>query len=147
MSKKKNQVIIYEVERDLGNGLKMIGYPAIFDDACLEMGIEEPTARIYFSCAIYFARCAHESIDVLSKQVTLEEETDHTASLMNVMEACMAHYGVGDKNILARFFPTARAYAFKTAKAWNPRFQAWIDSAGRAYDEQTREEGAWNTTH
>lgn len=138
MSKDETQVIIYSVKRDLGNGLKMVGYPHIFDDACMEMGIEDPSARIYFSCAIYFARCAHHSIDVHTKQVTLEDETDHTASLMNIMESCMAHYGVGDKNILARFFPTVRQYAFRTAKAWNPRFQAWIDSAGRAYDEQTR---------
>lgn len=143
MSSLDNDSVVY-VERDMGNGLKAIMFPIIFGAACTELRVTEAADQLYLSCALYFCKCAHHSIDVHTKQVTLEEETDIDASLRNVLESCMAFYGVDDINRLAKFFGPCRLYAFNHQLAWNDRFQAWIDSAGRAYDEITREEKAWN---
>ena len=143
MASLDNDSVVY-VERDMGNGLKAIMSPIIFGEACVELRVTEAADQLYLSCALYFCKCAHHSIDVHEKQVTLEEETDINASLRTVLESCMAFYGVDDMNRLANFFGRCRLYAFNHSLHWNPKFQAWIDSAGRAYDEITREEKAWN---
>lgn len=144
MSKKTLEGHVVVVEQKLDNGLTAHYAPLVMGEACKEMGVLSPENQLYFSCCLYFCKCAHHSIDVHQKQVTLEEETDITGNLRHLLESCMLAYGLDDINKLDNFFPLARSYAFRKTLAWNPQFQAWIDSAGRAYNEQTREEKAWD---
>lgn len=90
-------------------------------------------------CAWYFAICAHKALIEIPDQVSLEGDTDTTVRLRVILDSVMQVYGLDDVEKLMKFMPYARQHAFKINLNWNSRFQAWLDSGGRAYDEVTRE--------
>ena len=90
-------------------------------------------------CAWYFARCAHKALIEIPDQVSLEGDTDTTVRLRTILDSIMQVYGLDDIEKLMKFMPYARQQAFKMGLTWNSRFQAWLDSGGRSYDEVTRE--------
>lgn len=147
MVKKLTEDTMVIVPLDFGQGLTAMAAPAIMEKQCREMRITDAEGMLYFSAALYFCKCAHHSIELHAKQVTLEDEVDHNARLRNVLESCMRFYGIDDIEKMMRFVNRCRLYAFNNGLLWEPRLQAWLDSAGRAYDEQTREEKAWDKSN
>jgi hypothetical protein len=98
-------------------------------------------------CAMYFARCAHLALLEIPEQVTLEEETDLTVHLRPILDNLLIVYGLVDSDDIekvVKLMPLVRRIAFMRNVAWSDRFQAWLDSAGRAYNEVTREPEALN---
>jgi hypothetical protein len=130
---------------ELGQGLKVETAPPLFYEQGKDAGITEQLDLVYFSAAYYFTRCAMESIEVYSHNAVLEDETDPTVNLRQVLETVMRLYGVIDIEKFMRFMSTIRTVAFKRGLPWNDRLQAWLDSGGYAYNEVTREESTWNT--
>lgn len=90
-------------------------------------------------CAWYFAICAHKALLEIPDQVSLEGDTDTTVRLRTILDSIMQVYGLDDIEMLMKFMPFARQHAFKCGLNWSSRFQAWLDSGGKAYNEVTRE--------
>lgn len=145
MSDNDNTVFASFVE-DEALGLKAVLIPKIFASEALEIGIHGYKYVVRFSCAWYFCRVAHEAIELLAGQAVMEDETDPTASLRQTLESILVLYGSPEINEIMNYMPECRKLAFRRKLIWNPRFQAWLDSAGRAYDTMTREESALNKT-
>lgn len=101
---------------------------------------DEEMMRSY--AAWYIATCCHLSILTLEGQVSLEGSTDVTASLRTITDNIYPTYGIKDVNEVMNLMPLCRRWAFKNGRTWNDKFQAWLDSGGRAYDEVTRDPGA-----
>lgn len=89
--------------------------------------------------AWYIAKCCHKALHEIPSQVSLEGDTDVTVNLRAIAEGCAAAYGIHDLNEVMLMMPLCRRWAFKTQRQWDDRFQAWLDSGGKAYDEVTRE--------
>lgn len=119
--------------------------PVIFWLEAQEMGLHTLDSIQHFSCAWYFCRCAHESIETFAKDIVLEGETDSVGTLRQVLSTCMKLYNITDIEKLIRFVSTeCRQLAFRRNLFWDSRFQAWIDSGGHSYNEMSREEKAIN---
>jgi hypothetical protein len=133
-------ITAFIVERvDPKTGLKGAFIPELFPREAEELGITLPTPMILFSCAWIFCRRAHIAIEEQAKQVVYTDETDSTSQLREILRVTLDEYGDPDVNLVMRFVPMCRTLAFRRTLIWNDRFQAWIDSAGRAYDTLTRE--------
>lgn len=91
-------------------------------------------------CAWYFAICAHKTLLEIPEQVSMEGDTDATVSLRRILDSLLMVYGLEDEiEKVMKMMPYARQHAFKTNLNWSSRFQGWLDSGGRAYNEVTRE--------
>lgn len=125
---------------DAGHGeYKIFTSVVLFVREAREVGVHDQESIQYFSCAWNFCRIAHESLEVYPKDVVLEGETDPVAYLRSALEAQMKLYQVTDIEKVARFFPMCRTLAFRRTIHWSSRFQAWIDTGGRAYNVLSRE--------
>lgn len=89
-------------------------------------------------CAWYIAMTAHKVLQEIPAQVTLEGDTDITVSLRKIADGCLLMYGFEIDEIM-NLMPLCRRWAFKMGLVWDDRFQAWLDSGGRSYDEVSRE--------
>jgi len=94
--------------------------------------------------AWYVARCCNMAILDLPEQVSMEGDTDVTVRLAAIRDGCLRAYGLdhesGDVlNAVMNLMPLCRRQAFMRQVKWTDRFQAWLDSGGRAYNEVTRE--------
>lgn len=97
------------------------------------------------SCAAwYIAKLCHKALNDVPEQVTMEGDTDTTVNLRRIAEGAALAYGIEDLNLVMPYMPYVRMMAFRQGISWNQRFQAWLDSGGRAYDEVTREPEALN---
>ena len=103
--------------------------------------IETSTGRedMLAFAAWYFTLNAHRILHEVPAQATMEGDTDVTVNLRTVAESTALAYGFDDLNEVMAFMPGCRHFAFQLGLTWDSRFQAWIDSGGRAYDEVTRE--------
>jgi len=144
MSDNDNQVYMTQIIDP--QGLTGLIVPRMFHSEADELKIRTLKRRVMFSCAWNFCRAAHESIELYSQQTVYTDETDGTGRLRDVLESMLLVYGQLDINDVMRFMPACRKLAFRRKLIWNSRFQAWLDSAGRAYNEMTREEKAINQT-
>lgn len=95
------------------------------------------------SAAWHFAKCAHMALDKIPEQVSYEGSTDQTVLLRNLCNSICQQYGVKIETMMA-FMDFVKAEAFRVGLPWNPRFDAWLASGGKAYNEVTREPGALN---
>lgn len=95
------------------------------------------------SAAWHFAKCAHTALDRIPEQVSHEGDVDQTVSLRNLCDSICKLYGVKIETMMA-FMDFVKAEAFRVGLPWNPRFDAWLASGGRAYNEVTREPEALN---
>lgn len=129
--------------------LFMVG-PLLWDTLRREGGLLPDSSDeevVYSFCAWYFCRCAHIAIHEITSQVSYEGDTDVTVQLRGVLRGCMKAYGLdaesGDviERVMKRM-PLCRQLAFRRNIFWSDRFQAWLDSGGRAYNEVTREPDA-----
>lgn len=100
--------------------------------------------EFYSHCAVYFARCAHLALLEIPEQVTLEGENDLTVHLRPLLDSCMMVYGIDDIEKLMKVMPLVRRIAFMRNLPWSDRFEAWLASGGKAYNEVTREPEALN---
>lgn len=92
----------------------------------------------------YTCRNVHIALDKVPSQVSLEGDTDLTVRIRNIVNGSMQAYGLNphegpDLNDMMNLMPIARNECFKRNLFWSDRWQAWLDSAGKAYDEVTRE--------
>lgn len=117
--------------------------PFIFIDHMMANGGVLPDSKaMESSAAWYFAKCAHQAIDSVTEQVGYEGETDETINLRPLADSVCSLYGVNIEEMM-KLMPLVRREAFRCNIFWNDRFQAWLDSGGRAYNEVTREPGAF----
>ena len=93
-------------------------------------------------CAWYITLNAHKTLQEIPAQVSYEGDTDITVRLRTIADGSALAYGFTDLNEVMAFMPGCRHFAFQLGLTWDSRFQAWLDSGGRAYDEVTREPGA-----
>lgn len=143
MSDNDNMVFITK-ETDPKTGLTGLYLPHVFHAEANELGIigKEPILR--FSCAWYFCRLAHQAIDEMTQQIVYEEDEDATGKLRQIFDSVCSLYGAPEINEVMRYMSECRKLAFRRKLLWNGRLQAWLDSAGKAYNEVTREEKATN---
>lgn len=88
--------------------------------------------------AWYFTLTAHKVLQEIPAQVTLEGDTDVTVGLRKILDGVLLMYGKEIEETM-NLMPLCRRWTFKLGLTWDDRFQAWLDSGGRAYDEVTRE--------
>jgi hypothetical protein len=93
-------------------------------------------------CAWYITLCCHKTLQDIPAQVTMEGDTDITVDLRGIADGIAMAYGQTDMNEVMALMPLCRQYAFQKGLGWHDRFQAWLDSGGRAYNEVTREPDA-----
>lgn len=93
----------------------------------------------YSFAAWYFCKISHETIHNVTRQVSYEGDVDLTVNLKTLLDSVILIYGTEDIDKLMALIPLCRQQAFRFTLPWNDRFQAWVDSAGRAYNEVTRE--------
>lgn len=113
--------------------------PPTFMKEAVEMGIYNYEKQIAFSCAWYFCGLAHRAIEETRDQIVEEGETDLTSRLRTVLDSVLAIYGNPEINSIMHYMTQCRMLAFRRKNHWSSRFQAWLDSGGRAYDTMTRE--------
>lgn len=89
--------------------------------------------------AWYITICAHRALQEIPAQVSYEGDTDVTVRLRAIAEGCALAYGLTDLNPIMLMMPICRRWALMQKLTWDDRFQAWLDSGGKAYDEVTRE--------
>jgi hypothetical protein len=114
-------------------------YPETLAHDILPMG----NMKVHSQAAWHFVRCAHLALYEIPTQVVLEGNTDATVRLKEIMDSTEIIYGI-DKNEFMKLMPECRRLSFALGRTWNGRLQAFIDSAGRAYNELTREPDALN---
>lgn len=90
-------------------------------------------------CAWYITLNAHKTLQTIPAQVSYEGDTDVTTNLRAIADGSALAYGFEDLNEVMAFMSGCRHYAFQLGLTWDSRFQAWLDSGGRAYDTVTRE--------
>lgn len=138
-----SQIFISKIPMGIG-GTTIYSAPPIYKELAAKTGLHDQEGQLLFSCAWYICRCAMESIESQAKQVTMEDETDATSSLRNIVDSVLRIYGGPDINEVMAMMRRCRKVAFQESKLWDPRWQAWLDSGGRAYNTLTREEKAIN---
>lgn len=90
-------------------------------------------------CAWYITVCCHKALHSIPGQVTFEGDTDITVDLRGIADGIAMAYGFEDLNEVMTLMPLCRLHAFRSGLGWSDRFQAWVDSGGRAYNKLTRE--------
>lgn len=110
----------------------------VYEDHLVPIGLLPRTENFESSAAWHLAKLAHKALEKIPEQVTYEGEVDKTIRLMNIAKGVALHYALNLEDIM-KFMPAVRLEALRTKKPWNPRFQAWLDSGGKSYNEVTRE--------
>lgn len=102
--------------------------------------VSNPREEMLAYAAWYIVICAHKALQEIPAQVSFEGDTDATVNLRAIADSTALAYGLSDLNEVMAFMPTLRRYCtLVRGLTWDDRFQAWLDSGGRAYDEVTRE--------
>ena len=89
-------------------------------------------------CAWYSTLVCHKTLQEVPAQVTMEGDVDTTVDLRSIVDGVLVMYGFEIEEVM-NLMSLCRRWAFQTGLTWNDRFQAWIDSGGRAYNTVTRE--------
>lgn len=92
-------------------------------------------------CAWYCCLVAHKTLQEIPAQVTMEGDVDTTVNLRQIIDGVLLMYGCEIESTM-NLMPLCRRWTFMSGLVWSDRFQAWLDSGGRAYDEVTREPDA-----
>ncbi len=95
------------------------------------------------SAAWHFAKLALIALQRVPEQVTYEGNLDKTVHLMRIANAVSLLYQLPLDSFM-KFIPLVQREAMAKQLGWDDRLTAWWTSAGRAYDEVTREEGRLN---
>jgi hypothetical protein len=101
---------------------------------------DEVVERVY--AAWYACKLVHRAWEEIPGQVTYEGDTDITTTTNQIVRSACFAYGIVDIEPVMNFMPLCREWAFKKGFAWNPKFQAWLDSGGTSYNEITRDPDA-----
>lgn len=120
--------------------------PMYWDKITSHGGLLPGGDMLYHSFAAWhLVKCCHLALLEIPGQATLTTEKDLTVNLRKILDSTRDIYGMFDESDLEKIMnlmPLCRQLTFKLNRTWNDRFQAWLDSGGRAYDEVTREPDA-----
>ena len=95
------------------------------------------------SAAWHFAKLALAALERIPEQATMEGDKDQTIRLRNLAESVARLYEVSLEDMM-QFMDFVKAEALRCSLPWNSRFDAWLASGGKSYDEVTREPEALN---
>lgn len=115
----------------------------IYVDHIQPEGLMPKEKAIEASAAWHFTKLAMQILDKIPEQVAYEGETDRTVRLRTVAESVAKLYDVTLQEMMD-LMPAVRREANRCGLEWNDRYQAWLDSGGKSFDEVTREEGRLN---
>lgn len=125
---------------ELRVNLQPPAFPAILSRNGGVIEVSNPREEMLAYAAWYIVICAHKALQEVPAQVSFEGDTDQTVNLRAIADSTALAYGFTDLNEVMVFMPELRRYCtFVRGLTWDDRFQAWLDSGGRAYDTVTRE--------
>lgn len=84
---------------------------------------------------------AHQALDKIPAQVTLEGDTDLTANLRQIADSARKLFGLSTLEGMfnAQLIWQAKLEAKRSALYWNVKLDAWFESGGRASNELDRD--------
>lgn len=115
----------------------------IFEDHLTPNGLLPRQMKERASCAWQIARLCIIALERVPEQAVLEGEVDQTVKLRNIADGVCLQYNEKIEDVMV-FMDFCKAEALRIGFHWPQRFDAWLATGGKSYNELTREPEALN---